>query len=64
MSISRLMNKNAMVVSSVTWVTYADGTREPIRIATLDVRLLVTGSGNDDEFRTLATATTSGDVLP
>ena len=54
-----------VVVSGTTWVSYTDDTREPIRIATLDgVRLLITGSGNDDEFRTLAAATADGRVLP
>jgi uncharacterized protein DUF4245 len=53
-----------IVVTGTTWVSYTD-TREPIRIATLDgVRLLITGSGTDDEFRTLATAATGGQVLP
>jgi hypothetical protein len=51
-------------VDGTTWVTYADDTREPIRIATLDgVRLLITGSGSDDDFRTLAAAATGGRVL-
>ena len=53
-----------IVVTGTTWVSYTD-TREPIRIAGLDgVRLLITGSGNDDEFRTLAAAATGGEVLP
>lgn len=52
-----------IVVTGTTWVSYTD-TREPIRIATLDgVRLLITGSGTDDEFRTLAAAATGGEVL-
>ena len=51
-------------MTGTTWVSYTD-TREPIRIAGLDgVRLLITGSGNDDEFRTLAAAATGGEVLP
>jgi hypothetical protein len=51
-------------VNGTTWVSYSDDTREPIRIAALDgVRLLVTGSGTDDEFRTLAAAATGGEVL-
>jgi len=54
-----------IVVTGTTWVSYTDDTREPIRIAALDgVRLLITGSGTDDEFRTLATAATGGQVLP
>jgi hypothetical protein len=52
-------------VAGRTWVTYADDTREPIRIADLDgVRVLITGSGDDDEFRTLAAAVTGGVALP
>jgi hypothetical protein len=54
-----------VVVNGTTWVSYTDDTREPIRIAALDgVRLLITGSGSDDEFRTLAAAATGGRVLP
>jgi hypothetical protein len=54
-----------VVVGGVTWVVYTDDTREPIRVAALDgVRLLITGSGTDDEFRTLASAATGGEVLP
>lgn len=54
-----------VAVGGTTWVSYTDGTREPIRIAALDgVRLLITGSGTDEEFRTLAAAATGGDVLP
>ena len=53
-----------VVVGDVTWVAYTDDTREPIRVAALDgVRLLITGSGTDDEFRTLASAATGGAVL-
>ena len=53
-----------IVVNATTWVSYTDDTREPIRIAALDgVRLLITGSGTDDEFRTLAAATAGGAVL-
>jgi hypothetical protein len=52
-------------VAGAVWVSYTDDTREPIRIAALDgVRLLITGSGTDDEFRTLAAAATGGEVLP
>ena len=48
-----------VAVGGTTWVSYTDDTREPIRIAALDgVRLLITGSGTDDEFRTLAAAAT------
>ena len=54
-----------IAVTGTTWVSYTDDTREPICIATLDgVRLLITGSGSDGEFRTLAAAATGGEVLP
>jgi hypothetical protein len=52
-------------VAGARWVTYADDTREAIRVADVDgVRLLITGSGDDAEFRALAAATTGGEVLP
>jgi len=55
----------AVDVDGTSWVTYTDGTREPIRIATVDgVRLVITGSGDDAEFRALATGTVRGEVLP
>ena len=51
-------------VAGTAWVVYADDTREAIRIAQLDgVRLRITGSGDDAEFRTLAAAVTGGEVL-
>ena len=54
-----------VMVNGTTWVTYTDDTREAIRVAELDgVRLLITGSGGEDAFRTLAAATTAGEVLP
>ncbi|WP_165922253.1 DUF4245 domain-containing protein [Pseudonocardia endophytica] len=50
------------------WVTYRGNNGEPVRIATLPgsptVRLLITGSGTDDEFRALAEATVRARVLP
>ncbi|MHA6796629.1 DUF4245 domain-containing protein [Pseudonocardia bannensis] len=53
-----------------SWVEYdADGT-EPFRVTEIatpgqpTVRLLITGSGTEDEFRALATATLTGDQLP
>ena len=55
----------AAEVAGTSWVTYTDDSREPIRVAQLDgVRLLITGSGSEQEFRTLAAATTAGDVAP
>jgi hypothetical protein len=62
---ARLVASGTVDVAGTNWVTYTDGTPEPIRVADVDgVRLLITGSGGDDEFRTLAAATTSGEVLP
>lgn len=53
-----------IVVTGTTWMSYTDDRREPVRIAALDgVRLLITGSGTDDEFRALAAAATGGEVL-
>jgi hypothetical protein len=61
----RPVASGAVDVAGTNWVTYTDGTPEPIRVADVDgVRLLITGSGGDDEFRTLAAATTGGEVLP
>ena len=52
-------------VAGTSWVTYADGTPEPVRVAQVDgVRLLIRGSGDDAEFRTLAAGTVGGEVLP
>lgn len=51
-----------------SWVTYRGTDGEPFRIATLPgsptVRLLITGSGTDVEFRALAEATVRARVLP
>ena len=55
----------AVEVAGTSWVTYDDGSRELIRVAQVDgVRLLITGSGDEAEFRTLAAATTGGGLLP
>jgi hypothetical protein len=52
-------------VAGTRWVIYADDATELIRIADLgDVRLLITGSGSDAEFGTLAAAVVRGEVLP
>lgn len=61
----RPVARGAEPVAGWTWVTYADDTPEPIRVTESDgVRLLITGSGNDAEFRTLAAALAQGAVLP
>lgn len=50
-------------VGGARWVVY--GGDEPLWVADVDgVRLLVTGSADDDEFRTLAGATLAGEALP
>jgi hypothetical protein len=52
-------------VAGTSWVIYGDGTPEPIRVAQVDgIRLLITGSGDDAEFRTLAAGTAGGELLP
>jgi hypothetical protein len=44
-------------VGGVRWVVYGTRPGEPVWIADVGgVRLVITGSGTDDEFRTLATA--------
>jgi Protein of unknown function (DUF4245) len=44
-------------VGSVRWVVYGARPTEPVWIADVKgVRLVLTGSATDDEFRTLATA--------
>ncbi len=58
----------AVDVSGVTWVGYGREGEEPVRIAELPgsapVRVLITGSGTEDEFRVLAGAVATGEVLP
>jgi hypothetical protein len=55
----------AVEVAGTSWVTYGDGTAEPIHVAQVaGVRLLITGSGDDAEFRTLAAGTVGGEILP
>lgn len=52
-------------VAGLQWVVYQGGNGEAAWVAQLDgVRLLITGNGSDDEFRALAGATASGQVLP
>lgn len=48
-----------------SWVGYGVEGDEPVWVADVDgVRLLVTGSGDEGEFRTLAEAAVAGEVLP
>ncbi|WP_214364277.1 DUF4245 domain-containing protein [Pseudonocardia sp. H11422] len=53
-----------------SWVVYGTDGGEPFRITEIaapgapTVRLLITGSGTEDEFRTLAEATLDGEQLP
>nr|WP_275404019.1 DUF4245 domain-containing protein [Pseudonocardia acidicola] len=52
------------------WVVYGQPGAEPFWVADVatpgspPVRLLITGSGTEDEFRTMATATLTGELLP
>ncbi|MBY6411727.1 DUF4245 domain-containing protein [Rhodococcus sp. BP-252] len=46
------------------WIVYEQSDKEPVWVTDLgDVRLLVTGSGSNEEFTELATATTSATPL-
>ncbi|HZG91193.1 MAG TPA: DUF4245 domain-containing protein [Pseudonocardia sp.] len=58
----------AVDVAGVSWVVYGRDGEEPVRIAelpgTTPVRVLITGSGTEDEFRVLAGAVATGQVLP
>jgi len=61
----RPVAEGVVEVAGTRWVIYADDATELIRIADLgDVRLLITGSGSDAEFGTLAAAVVRGEVLP
>ncbi|HEY0640774.1 MAG TPA: DUF4245 domain-containing protein [Pseudonocardiaceae bacterium] len=52
-------------VSGVSWVRYPSVRDESAWVADLDgVRLLVTGSATEDEFRALATAVLAAEPLP
>ena len=57
-------------VAGQRWTVYTRGSDEPIWTADVptpgggSVRMLITGSGTDDEFRALATAATNGELLP
>lgn len=54
--------------AGLSWVEYRAAEGEPFRVATApgepQVRLLITGSGTDEEFRALAAATLAVTVLP
>ena len=50
--------QGAQDVAGLRWVVYGVRPSEPLWVADVDgVRLVITGSGTDDDFRTLATAT-------
>ena len=52
-----MVAQGAQNVAGLSWVVYGTRPAEPVRIAdTGGVRLAITGSGSDDEFRTLAAA--------
>jgi hypothetical protein len=56
--------QGAVDVDGRQWVAYAGVRGEPIWITDVDgVRLLVTGSGSEADFRTLAVAAVRGDVI-
>lgn len=63
------VGRGVVDVGGQTWVVYDDGTDEPIRIADVptpgagSVRMLITGSGGEDDFRALAQAAVTGEVL-
>jgi hypothetical protein len=51
-------------VDGQPWVAYGRDGQEPIWITDLgDVRLLITGSGSEADFRTLTVAAVTGEVL-
>ncbi|MCW0213438.1 MAG: DUF4245 domain-containing protein [Pseudonocardia sp.] len=60
--------RGTVEAAGLTWVEYGAPDREPFRIATLPgtpvVRLLITGSGADAEFRALADAAVRAPLLP
>jgi hypothetical protein len=57
-------------VDGTRWVAYPGERAEPIWIAEIAgpdaraVRMLITGSGSEGDFRTLAAAAATGEVLP
>lgn len=59
--------RGAEDVGGQRWVVYGDRPEEPIWIGEIagqdPVRILITGSGTDEDFRTLATATSTGEVV-
>ncbi len=61
---------NPIDVGGQRWVVYSRGTGEPIWVAEVPtagaapVRMLITGSGTEDEMRTLAGAALAGELLP
>lgn len=63
-----LTGTGVVSAAGLQWVVYQGSTEraEPFRVATSaeGVRLLVTGSGDETEFRTLAEAVVAGPLLP
>ena len=57
-------------VAGQRWTVYTRGSDEPLWTADVpagtgvSVRMLITGSGTEDEFRALATAAVNGELLP
>jgi len=57
--------RGTVEVSGQRWVVYGEDGAEPVWAADVDgVRLLITGSAGEGEFRTLAAATLAGGRLP
>lgn len=60
--------RGTVQAGGLTWEVYGAEGGEPFRIATLpgrlEVRVLVTGSASEDQFRTLAEALTTARVFP
>lgn len=57
--------RGAVDVAGQRWVVYGADGSEAVWVADVaGVRLLITGSGGEEEFRTLAAATLAGEQLP
>ena len=61
---SQVSAGGAETIANVNWVVYGNDATEPYWVADLgDARVLVTGSGSQEEFVALATAVASAKVL-